>query len=182
MSFSPVQWLSVFPNHQVSLPLAFCRHVGFQDKAECILEGRHLILRPLDPPPEALEAQILNDLIQSGYGGQYLLDAFRRSLGLPPIPRPSLPPQDLLIEDASPLPNRSLLLRFMNQEKRHYKCEYLFRFPAYRSLWDLETFSRFENTGTKLIWPGVLTLTNTFLYENGTVVHRSPRGHYRIRF
>lgn len=165
-------------NHSAS---GFCQHVGFQEHAECILNRSHLVLRPLDASSLTLEAQILNDLIQAGYGGQYLLDSFRRALGLPEIKRPPVPPQDLLFDDVAALPNRSLILRFMNQELRHYHCDYLFQRPAYRVLWDLDLFSKFENTGSELIWPGILTLTNTFLYENGTVVHKSPRGRYRPR-
>ena len=181
MFFYPVRWLSVFSNHQITLPQVFCQHVGFQEHAECILNRSHLVLRPLDASSLTQEAQILNDLIQAGYGGQYLLDSFRRALGLPEIKRPPVPPQDLLFDDVAALPNRSLILRFMNQELRHYHCDYLFQRPAYRALWDLDLFSKFENTGSELIWPGILTLTNTFLYENGTVVHKSPRGRYRPR-
>lgn len=182
MAFYPVRWLTLFPNHQLTLPHAFCRHVGLQEEAECILNQSHLVLRPLDASPISQEAQILNDLIQAGYGGQFLLDSFRRALGLPIEKRPPVPPQDLLFDDVSALPNHSLILRFMNQELRHYHCCYLFQRPAYQALWDLDLFSRFENTGSALIWPGILTLTNTFLYENGAVVHKSPRGRYRSRF
>lgn len=182
MSFYPVRWLSVFPNHQMTLPQTFCQHVGFRNQAECILNQSHLILRPLDVSSLTQEVQILNDLIQAGYGGQFLLDSFRRALGLPVEDRPPVPPQDLLFDDVSALPNHSLILRFMNREIRHYRCNYLLHQPAYQALWDLNLFSRFENTGNKLVWPGILTLTNTFLYENSTIVHRSPRGRYRLRF
>ena len=181
MSFSPVRWLTLFPNHQLTIPQAFYQRVGFQEQAECILDHRHLILRPIDAPSLSQEAQILHDLIQAGYGGQFLLDSFRHALGLPVEERPPIPPPDLLFDEVSALPNHSLLIQFMNREIRHYHCDYLFQRPAYQVLWDLDLFSRFENTGSKLIWPGILTLTNTFLYENGTIIHRSPRGRYRPR-
>ena len=67
-------------NHSASGFLSTC---GFQEHAECILNRSHLVLRPLDASSLTLEAQILNDLIQAGYGGQYLLDSFRRALAFP---------------------------------------------------------------------------------------------------
>ena len=112
MSFYPVRWLSVFPNHQMTLPQTFCQHVGFRNQAECILNQSHLILRPLDVSSLTQEVQILNDLIQAGYGGQFLLDSFRRALGLPVEDRPPVPPQDLLFDDVSALPNHSLCLLY----------------------------------------------------------------------
>ena len=61
MSFYPVRWLSVFPNHQMTLPQTFCQHVGFRNQAECILNQSHLILRPLDVSSLTQEVQILNE-------------------------------------------------------------------------------------------------------------------------
>lgn len=70
--------VSISSKRQITIPQEFYQTLGFEDKAECIMQGDKLIIRPVkaDLSGEFAE-EILSELIQEGYSGEKLLSEFK---------------------------------------------------------------------------------------------------------
>lgn len=71
--------INISPKRQITIPSKFFDLLGFESKAECILRGNELIIRPQrEMPNEYFSEQILADLIDKGLSGQDLLAEFKK--------------------------------------------------------------------------------------------------------
>jgi len=71
--------VSISQKRQFTIPTQFFDILGFGDKAECLIRGNELIIRPAKPGSGGEFAeQILADLIAKGYQGNELLNAFKQ--------------------------------------------------------------------------------------------------------
>ena len=72
-----VKIVSISSERQITIPQEFFVILGFTDKAECILRGEELIIRPVGQyPEESFSEQILADLIAQGLEGDELLKQY----------------------------------------------------------------------------------------------------------
>ena len=72
--------VSISSKRQITIPQKFYTMLGFTDRAECIMRGNELIIRPekLSSGGEFAE-QILADLISKGLSGDELLAEFKKT-------------------------------------------------------------------------------------------------------
>lgn len=75
-----IKKVSISPKRQITIPQKFFTILGFDTEAECIMRGNELVLRPVrtNTGGEFAE-QILADLIAHGYGGNELLERFKKA-------------------------------------------------------------------------------------------------------
>jgi bifunctional DNA-binding transcriptional regulator/antitoxin component of YhaV-PrlF toxin-antitoxin module len=70
--------LSISSKRQITIPQKFYTALGFGDKAECVMKGGELIIRPVKTVSGGEFAeQILEDLIKEGLSGEALLSEFK---------------------------------------------------------------------------------------------------------
>jgi hypothetical protein len=70
--------ISVSVRRQLTIPQKYFDALGFDNEAECILQGDGLLIRPLQNTNGGeFSEQILADLISQGYEGQRLLEKFK---------------------------------------------------------------------------------------------------------
>jgi hypothetical protein len=70
--------ISISVKRQLTIPQKYFDALGFDNEAECILQGGGLFIRPLrDVGGGEFSEQILADLISQGYTGQALLEKFK---------------------------------------------------------------------------------------------------------
>ena len=70
--------ISISNKRQITIPQQYYEHLGFQDKAECVLRGNEIVIRPIRQQSGGEFAeQILSDLVAQGYSGQELLSRFK---------------------------------------------------------------------------------------------------------
>lgn len=72
--------LSISAKRQITIPQKFFTMLGFDTEAECTVRGNELVIRPVrtNTGGEFAE-QILADLIAQGYGGNELLERFKKA-------------------------------------------------------------------------------------------------------
>lgn len=71
--------LSISSKRQITIPQKFYRLLGFDEEAECVVQGDALIIRPIKAVAGGEFAeQILADLIKEGLSGEELLSEFKR--------------------------------------------------------------------------------------------------------
>ena len=71
--------VSISQKRQFTIPAKFFEALGFDTKAECMVRGNELIIRPIKPANDGEFAeQILADLIAQGLQGDALLTAFKQ--------------------------------------------------------------------------------------------------------
>ncbi len=72
--------VSISAKRQITIPQKFFTMLGFDTKAECIVRGNELIIRPVKTNAGGEFAeQILADLIAQGYSGNDLLERFKKA-------------------------------------------------------------------------------------------------------
>lgn len=70
--------VSISSKRQITIPQKFFAMLGFTDKAECIVRGNELIVRPARQNAGGeFSEQILADLIAQGLSGNELLTQFK---------------------------------------------------------------------------------------------------------
>lgn len=71
--------VSITEARQITIPQKFFKMLGFGKKAEVVVVGNELILRPADRPAGTDFADlILADLLKDGYSGEKLLAEFKK--------------------------------------------------------------------------------------------------------
>lgn len=71
--------VSISAKRQITIPQKFFTSLGFDTEAECMVRGNELVIRPVKTEIGGEFAeQILADLINQGYSGVDLLEAFRK--------------------------------------------------------------------------------------------------------
>ena len=71
--------ISVSSKRQITIPKKFFEALQFTDKAECVIRGNELIIRPTDSKKGGEFAeQILEELIAKGLSGEELLNEFKK--------------------------------------------------------------------------------------------------------
>ncbi len=72
--------VSISAKRQITIPQKFFTMLGFDTEAECMVRGNELVIRPVKANTGGEFAeQILADLISQGYGGNELLDRFKKT-------------------------------------------------------------------------------------------------------
>lgn len=177
MTELPIRFLPIFSNHQFTIPSDFFEALSFSGRAECILRGKELVFRSLNQDRASdRQCRILENLLAKGYGGERLIEEFRKAQGLEALPKPPVPDTEIFVEDLSPLPNQRLLIQFVNQERRLYDCGMLLRQERNRALRHLNLFIRVRIINNGISWPNGLFLSNRFLYENSIPARHASRG------
>lgn len=70
--------IRISAKRQITIPQKYFDKLGFEDEAECIVNGNELILRPIRAQSGGeFSEQILSELISQGYGGEELLKQFK---------------------------------------------------------------------------------------------------------
>lgn len=70
--------VTISSKRQITIPISFFSKLGFADKAECIVRGNELVIRPANEMSGGEFAeQILSDLIKQGVSGEELLSQFK---------------------------------------------------------------------------------------------------------
>ena len=71
--------VSISQKRQFTIPTQFYEALGFDTKAECMIRGGELIVRPVrNTSGGEFAEQILSGLIKKGYQGEELLTAFKK--------------------------------------------------------------------------------------------------------
>ncbi|MCH5350063.1 MAG: AbrB/MazE/SpoVT family DNA-binding domain-containing protein [Oscillospiraceae bacterium] len=70
--------VSISSKRQITIPLSYFSKLGFGNKAECVLRGNELVIRPAkEVSGGEFAEQILADLISQGLSGDELLKQFK---------------------------------------------------------------------------------------------------------
>ena len=70
--------VSISSKRQITIPLSYFSKLGFGNKAECVLRGNEIVIRPArDVSGGEFAEQILSDLIAQGLSGDELLKQFK---------------------------------------------------------------------------------------------------------
>lgn len=70
--------IRISEKRQITIPQKFFEALGFTNEAECIMRNNEIVLRPVkENTGGEFAEQILADLIEQGYSGQQLLEAFK---------------------------------------------------------------------------------------------------------
>lgn len=70
--------LSISSKRQITIPQRYFQALGFDDKAECIMRGNELIIRPVRTVSGGdFAEQILSELLDEGLSGAELLEKFK---------------------------------------------------------------------------------------------------------
>ena len=70
--------ISISMKRQLTIPQKYYTALGFDNEAECILQGESLLIRPIrETNYGEFSEQILSDLIAQNYEGQMLLEKFK---------------------------------------------------------------------------------------------------------
>lgn len=71
--------VKISSKRQITIPMSFFSKLGFADKAECIVRGNELVIRPAkEMSGGEFAEQILADLIKQGVSGEELLLQFKQ--------------------------------------------------------------------------------------------------------
>ena len=72
--------IRISEKRQLTIPQKFFEALGFSSKAECILRGNELVIRPVkEQSGGEFAEQILADLIKQGFTGEKLLKEFKKT-------------------------------------------------------------------------------------------------------
>ena len=70
--------INISSKRQITIPLSYFSKLGFGNKAECVLRGNELVIRPAkEVSGGEFAEQILADLISQGLSGEELLEQFK---------------------------------------------------------------------------------------------------------
>ncbi len=89
--------IHISSKRQITIPSKYYEALGLSDEIDCICANGMLILTPVRNESNAFAEEILSDLIEQGYSGQNLLNAFKS------ISRQVRPAVEKLIEEADAL-------------------------------------------------------------------------------
>jgi len=105
--------VSISVKRQITIPRQYYTALGFDNEAECILQGENLLIRPVRTGTAEFSEQILSDLIAQNYEGQALLEKFmEHSRAVRPAVRKLLDEADRLAEgDEGRVPMEELFER-----------------------------------------------------------------------
>ncbi len=68
--------IRVSKKRQITIPLAFYKHLNLGSEVECSLEDGKIVIRPLHREPREFSVEILKDLVSQGYSGDELVKQF----------------------------------------------------------------------------------------------------------
>lgn len=72
------KYIRISSKRQITIPKKFYYELGFEDRAECILNDGALIIKPVrEDIGFDFSEEILKDLISQGYSGEELLQKFK---------------------------------------------------------------------------------------------------------
>ncbi|WP_245799751.1 AbrB/MazE/SpoVT family DNA-binding domain-containing protein [Virgibacillus proomii] len=74
---SEAKRISVSEKRQITIPKRFFEKLGIKESLICELRDDEIVLRPV-PTDDDFSEQILKDLIQEGYDGEFLLTEFKK--------------------------------------------------------------------------------------------------------
>ena len=70
--------VSISSKRQITIPISYFSKLGFGNKAECVLRGNEIVIRPAkEVSGGEFAEQILSDLIAQGLSGEELLTQFK---------------------------------------------------------------------------------------------------------
>ncbi|MCM1328606.1 MAG: AbrB/MazE/SpoVT family DNA-binding domain-containing protein [Ruminococcus sp.] len=76
--FADKKIVNISSKRQITIPMSYFSKLGFADKAECMLRGNELVIRPAkETAGGEFAEQILADLIKQGLSGEELLSRFK---------------------------------------------------------------------------------------------------------
>ena len=71
--------LKISSKRQLTIPAKAYREVGFSDYALCTWTAEGLLIQPLQVDDEADSAYILSQLVDAGYEGEQLIEAYEQA-------------------------------------------------------------------------------------------------------